>query len=306
MAPPRFASDGLLAVTSERPGVRIARILSLPKLPASGNERALDGAISVAPGSVAVSAVVLEPGFDFCTPWEPIASLAWCVVISGDLRVAADSETGDDLVLGPGEVLIDEGGHVAIQACGNRPTRLLVAQFAPDETATPPTQLELGEASSTANTTVTMRRVVVTTRDGATRLLATGMPPVFLAGEWGAAIDVWQTGGPVASDDQGGDTDDWAIEPVGRGAKLLWGRLPAGHDPGESGWHATATIDVGVVISGSVEMHLRDSAPTPLGPGDIGILHATEHRWVVASEAPLNRVTFLFAVDDGASVVSRS
>jgi hypothetical protein len=299
VAQPRLASHGQLAVTSARAGVRIARVLFLPKLPASGSERAFDAVTPGAPpGSVTVSAVVLDPGFDRCRPWEPPASLIWCAVVSGDLRVAADSTTHDDLVLGAGEVLVDEGGRAAIQACTDRPTRLLVAQFAPDETATPPMPLQLRQGPTP--TTTAMRRVVVNSHDGVARLLSAGMPAVSLASAQGDAIDVWQTGGPVTSDVQGGDADSWTIEPVRHGARLLWGRLPARHDPGDAGWHKTATIDVGVVISGSVEMHLRETVPTLLGPGDLGILYATEHRWVVPSETPLNRLTFLFAV--GAAV----
>jgi hypothetical protein len=293
---PGFVSRGALAVTSEQPGVRVSQVLSLPRLPASVGDRALNGPTHVAiPGSVVVSAVILESGCESCTPWAPIPSLVWCVIVAGHVRVSVDSATNDDLTLTPGEVLIDEGGRATLQPCRAQPARILVAQFVPDETAKRPMSLALRRAARDDGP-YAMRRVVVATSDGGTRVLAAGVPPVFLTGDRGEAIDVWQTGGPVAGAEQGGDADDWMIEPVGGGAKVLSGRLPASHDPGESGWHRTATIDVGVVISGSVEMHIRDAEPIVLGPGDIGIHHATEHRWVVASEEPLNRVTFLFAL----------
>src|SRR5262249_52315710 len=114
---PRIVSERSLTVTDERPGVKVARLLSLPRLPASRSDRALDGETGRAcPGSVAVSAVALDPKFGFCAPWEPIPSLTWCVVVAGRVRVLVDSASGEEVVLEPGEVLVDEGGHTTMEA----------------------------------------------------------------------------------------------------------------------------------------------------------------------------------------------
>lgn len=56
-------------------------------------------------------------------------------------------------------------------------------------------------------------------------------------------------------------------------------------DAGEEGWHTTATIDYGIVISGQVELGLDDGWVT-LGPGDVVVQRATRHAWRLVGDEP--------------------
>lgn len=96
--------------------------------------------------------------------------------------------------------------------------------------------------------------------------------------------DLWHTGGPLHSVDQGGDPDGpWSLVPQPGG---LWFRLveltPA--PPIEQGWHVTPTIDIDVVLRGRVLLELPDGVQTELGPGDVVIQRGTNHRWTAVGE----------------------
>ena len=73
-------------------------------------------------------------------------------------------------------------------------------------------------------------------------------------------VELWQTGGRLGRPDQGGDpTGAWELEPRGRGIAFRFVEMPAGHDPGESGWHTTATIDLDLMLSGRLELAVPGS-----------------------------------------------
>jgi hypothetical protein len=115
-----------------------------------------------------------------------------------------------------------------------------------------------------------------------------------------ALADVWETGGPVASVDQGGDaTPPWQLEPRARGMKVLsLEMMPTDTGPGsgDEGWHATDTIDVDIVIDGAVELYLPDLPPVRLSAGDILIQRATNHRWRAIGDHHLRMITIMIAV----------
>ena len=50
-------------------------------------------------------------------------------------------------------------------------------------------------------------------------------------------------------------------------------------DPTDPGMHTTDTIDLEVVLSGTVTLELDDGAEKEMGPGDIIIQNGTRHRW---------------------------
>lgn len=56
-------------------------------------------------------------------------------------------------------------------------------------------------------------------------------------------------------------------------------------EDGEDGWHTTATIDYGIVISGQVELGL-DRGWVRLGPGDVVVQRATRHAWRHVGDEP--------------------
>lgn len=81
----------------------------------------------------------------------------------------------------------------------------------------------------------------------------------------------------------------------------LLGKLPAGNQPGEGGiiarivryepgleypMHTTQSIDLGIVVSGSLELRLEDGSTT-VGPGDVVIQRGTPHAWRVAGDDPV-------------------
>ena len=56
-------------------------------------------------------------------------------------------------------------------------------------------------------------------------------------------------------------------------------------ESGEDGWHTTATIDYGIVISGHVDLGLDDGW-VRLGPGDVVVQRATRHAWKPVGDEP--------------------
>ena len=73
-------------------------------------------------------------------------------------------------------------------------------------------------------------------------------------------------------------------------------RHPAGFDPGDAGWHTTATIDVDVVLSGQLELSLPEHPPVVLGPGEAVVQRGTHHRWRPVGDEPVEWVALMLAV----------
>ncbi|MEP7115614.1 MAG: cupin domain-containing protein, partial [Ilumatobacteraceae bacterium] len=57
-------------------------------------------------------------------------------------------------------------------------------------------------------------------------------------------------------------------------------------EPGDPGMHTTATIDYGVVLSGSATLELDNGAKVDLRPGDTYIQNGTRHRWSNTGDTP--------------------
>jgi len=57
-------------------------------------------------------------------------------------------------------------------------------------------------------------------------------------------------------------------------------------EPAEPGMHTTATIDYGVVVSGSATLELDDGVRIELDAGDTYIQNGTRHRWSNAGAVP--------------------
>jgi len=115
-------------------------------------------------------------------------------------------------------------------------------------------------------------------------VLTDGAPPAALDAGETRLIELWQTGGALGAPDQGGDPEGgWEVEPRGGpgGGGICFRTVehPPGFDPGEAGWHTTATIDVDIVLSGQLELSLPDQAPVVLGPGEAVVQRGTHHRW---------------------------
>ena len=62
--------------------------------------------------------------------------------------------------------------------------------------------------------------------------------------------------------------------------------LSAHMEPGSPGMHTTQTVDVGLVLSGEIDLELDDGAMTHLKAGDFVIQNGTRHAWRNRSAAP--------------------
>jgi len=163
-------------------------------------------------------------------------TLDFMVVIDGHLALGLDD---GEHVLGPGDVVIQRGNPHSWHVVGDDPCTYAVCMLRPDPStrgAVVPVQV------ASAKTADGPRRLVAATgADGRSFTLADGAPPCVLSpggtsSDEGPAVrlvELWQTGGPLAAPDQGGDPEGgWELEPRGGGIAFRSVRLPAGHDPG--------------------------------------------------------------------------
>jgi mannose-6-phosphate isomerase-like protein (cupin superfamily) len=224
-------------------------------------------------------------------------TLDFMVVIEGHIVLGLDDGEHE---LRPGDVVVQRGNLHRWRVAGDEPCTYAVCMVRPDPSATaaePPVAL----AAATATGPGRPRRLVAATRpDGTSYALADGLPPCALspgADDGVALVEVWQSGGPLTSPEQGGDPDGgWVLEPLGGGVAFRWVRLPAGHDPGEAGWHTTDTIDVDIVVSGRLELALPDTEPVVVGPGEAVVQRGTHHKWQPVGDQPVEFVSLMLAV----------
>jgi quercetin dioxygenase-like cupin family protein/DNA-binding transcriptional ArsR family regulator len=222
-------------------------------------------------------------------------TLDFMVVIGG--RIALGLDDGEH-ELGPGDVVIQRGNPHRWRVVGDEPCTYLVCMLRPDPSAAAP-----GEPQQAATATATggPRRLVADTGgDGRSRVLTDGAPPCVLSpGEDDGVrlVELWQTGGALGAPDQGGDPEGgWELEPRAGGIAFRSVRLPAGHDPGDAGWHTTATIDVDVVLSGQLELSLPDTPPVVIGPGEAVVQRGTNHSWKPVGDEAVEFVSLMLAV----------
>lgn len=220
------------------------------------------------------------------------------VVLEG--QVLLGLEDGEHEV-GPGVAVIQRGTTHRWRVIGSEPCTFLsvLISAATIERATEGVGLSPG--LSTADVAASTHRLVTeTSADGRSRLSSAAAPPQMQAG--GVAIrDLWQTGGPVGSTEQGGDAAGaWALEPDNGGICLRTVEFAAGHDPGPAGFHRTDTIDIDLVLSGSLELTLRDDTDTGprtiLPAGDVVVMRAVTHRWRPAGSEPAAMATVMIAL----------
>ena len=130
--------------------------------------------------------------------------------------------------------------------------------------------------------------------------LADGAPPCVLSpGADGGVrlVELWQTGGVLGAATRAAIprvAGSWS--PAAGGIAFRSVRLPAGHDPGDAGWHTTATIDVDVVLSGRLELSLPDTAPVVVGPGEAVVQRGTHHSWKPVGDDAVEFVSLMLAV----------
>jgi quercetin dioxygenase-like cupin family protein len=302
---PQFQSDGSLRQLQGDAQVRLGRILSLsgPAQSTADGDVNTTGA-EAGPGSLSVDAIVVTP-----TDEDSIAldigsseSFEAHIVVRGQLHVTVGA---DEVVLGPGDVFLPRGQPSGMRASSSEEIRLVRVRCIPEQRA----QVELPSAIRSSSGPSHHVRRVVAGSDGGNRpiIVQDGDPAVmFVIGDDSepdvGLADVWELGGLVKSVDQGGDSPDpWALEPRASGMKILNLEMKPVKDDGaplgqEGGWHATATIDVDIVVDGSVEMYLPNLPSVTLRPGDILVQRGTDHLWRAIGDRSLRMVTVMIGV----------
>jgi len=298
---PIVASDDSLRELEVGATSRLGRILALPG-PATTAEDGVVDAIGEAtgPGSLTVDALVCGPTAKGLVPLDagPPELFEAYIAVQGHLHVAVGS---DATVLGPGDVFIPRGQPYGLQASASEESRFVRVRGVADPKADVAVSTAVQSASGPP---LRVRRVVAgTDAAGGPGVVQDGDPAVmFVMGEASepdvGLVDVWELGGLVRNAEQGGDTSDpWELEPRASGMKILNLEMkPPDGPPHEGGWHATATIDVDIVIDGAVEMYLPDLPPVTLRPGDILVQRGTDHLWRVIGDRSLRMVTVMVGV----------
>jgi quercetin dioxygenase-like cupin family protein len=223
-------------------------------------------------------------------------TLDFMTVIEGRIVLGLDDGEHE---LGPGDVVIQRGNRHRWRVVSDEPCTYVVCMLRPDPSAVAP-----GEPQATATSIKgkgPRRLVAATDADGRSYALTDGTPPAALDAGDTRLVELWQTGGTLSASDQGGDpAGGWELEPRGGpgggGICFRTVRHPAGFDPGDAGWHTTATIDVDIVLSGRLELSLPDMPPVVLGPGEAVVQRGTHHKWRPVGDEPVEWVALMLAV----------
>jgi len=223
-------------------------------------------------------------------------TLDFMVVIDGHIVLGLDDGEHE---LGPGDVVIQRGNRHRWRVAGDDPCTYVVCMLRPDPDA--PAPREPQQPASSTDADGPRRLVTATDPDGRSYVLADGTPPSSIGGGGTALVELWQTGGALGAPDQGGDPEGgWELEPRGGGICFRTVEHPPGFDPGEAGWHTTATIDVDIVLSGRLELSLPDtpafSGSVVLGPGEAVVQRGTHHRWRPVGDEPVVWAALMLAL----------
>jgi quercetin dioxygenase-like cupin family protein len=221
-------------------------------------------------------------------------TLDFMMVVEG--RIVLGLDDGDH-ELGPGDVVIQRGNRHRWRVASDEPCTYIVCMLRPDPASPPPAEPQQPATSISGRSP--RRLVAATDADGRSYVLADGTPPAALDAGDTRLVELWQTGGALGASDQGGDPEGgWELEPRGGGICFRTVRHPAGFDPGDAGWHTTATIDVDIVLSGQLELSLPDQAPVVLGPGEAVVQRGTHHRWRPVGDEPVEWAALMLHVGE--------
>jgi mannose-6-phosphate isomerase-like protein (cupin superfamily) len=277
-----FASDGPPPNTVSAPtGFGVAEVLWLdgwPQTVDDGGDRTTPGyPLEPPPGGLSSRIIRMPAGGDWLRvegddPDAPgmhaTDTLDLMVVLDGEITLGLPDR---ELTVSAGHAVVQQGTKHRWKVSGDQPCTYWVTMLRPQPGTDPGLSVVGGDSP--------VRRVV-------TGALVDDHAPVGIGGGGTTMVDVWHTGGKVASVAQGGDSSGpWQLEPLGGGVSLRWLEIPAGQESA-SMWHTTATIDVDVILSGRMALELPDGR-VELGPGDVVVQRGTNHRWI-----PLETVQF--------------
>ena len=222
-------------------------------------------------------------------------TLDFMVVIDGRIVLGLDDGEHE---LGPGDVVVQRGNLHRWRVSGDEPCTYVVCMVRPDPSGRrhPASSWRrdarpapVDHAAWSPGRATTARR---TRSPTATHPVRSPRAPTT-ASRWSSSGSRAAAHGP----EQGGDPEGgWELEPRGGGVAFRWVRLPAGHDPGEAGWHTTATIDVDIVVSGRLELSLPGPDPVVIGPGEAVVQRGTHHKWQPVGDDAVEFVSLMLAV----------
>ncbi len=88
---------------------------------------------------------------------------------------------------------------------------------------------------------------------------------------------LWKTDRLVGDCDGGGPAD--GLFPESNGLRLWILVIPPDSERSPGPLHATATVDFGFVLRGSIALEMKDGSSSVLQSGDAFVQTGTEHRW---------------------------
>ncbi len=294
--PHGIESDGPAPRTVDLPGgVGVSEVLWLDgpvRTVADGPDRTDAGFPLEPPPGGASSRIIRMPatgewlrveGDDDATPGlHATDTLDLMVVLEGEILLG--TADGSETRIRAGETVVQRGTPHRWKVVGGGPCTYWVSMLRPAPGAPPPEPL--------APRTGTYGRRVITG--------GTGMVECPASVGLSVVHDVWRTGGPLRTVDQGGDPDGpWTLDGPPGDVVLRLVEMPPG-PPTEAGWHATPTIDIDMVLRGRVGLELDGGITTELGPGDAVVQRGTNHRWWVIGDEPAAWAAIMWTVDPGA------
>jgi quercetin dioxygenase-like cupin family protein len=312
-----FLSDGVAPKTIDRGPQAVTEVMVLPGPPADvsagGDSPEAGFPLHPPAGGATVRLIRLPPpaaGTSVDSQWLRVPgddphspgthttdTLDFEVIVDGEIVLGLDD---GEYQLGAGDVVVQRGTAHRWRVTGDRPCTYLAVMVRPDVSAVAAKAVELaGRPGDVSSPRAPRRLVTGVDAEGRSYAELDGPPAVMLEspGPHGVHMfDLWQTGGPLSSVAQGGDADGWQLEPIGAGVSFRMVELAAGHDPGDAGWHTTETIDVDLILSGTMELALPDVEPVVLEAGDVVVQRGTRHRWRPLGDQPVRMAAVMFAL----------
>ena len=314
-----FVSDGTPPKTIVSPaGYAVSELLWLdgpPTTPDDGRDR--DGGFDLEPppGGLSMRVIQIPPPPDDAPDeerWIRVATeeperpgmhatdtLDFMVVLDGEIVLGLDD---GEHRLGQGDCVIQRGNSHRWRVVGDRPCTYVVTMIRPEpdtDGAGRVVGVSAPGAPGAPGDGSWRRLVAGSTADGKSAALFDDAAPVVYRPGTGdvSLVELWQTGGPVADPEQGGDPEGgWELEPRNGGIAFRAIEMPPGLDSGDAGWHTTDTIDVDVMISGRIELALPDVEPVVLGPGDAVVQCGTHHKWTPVGDEPVRYFVVMVAL----------
>ena len=289
-----FASDGPPPKTISAPnGFGVSELLWFDGPPAdrdAGRDRDdADFPLEPPAGGASSRIIHFPPGDDWFRvphddPERPgmhtTDTLDLMVVLDGSITLGLEDE---EIEIGTGDAVIQRNTNHRWRTSTGCTYWVTMLRPDPSRTAAPMTWVEDVKSP--------VRRVIT---DG--RRAHDGYGPVALEMPGVTIVDLWQTGGPLATSTQGGDPGGgYELEPIGGGVSIRVIELPPNQEPHEGGWHTTKTIDIDVILQGRVALELPGSR-LELGPGDAVVQRGTNHRWTSIGDEPMRMAAVMFAL----------